>query len=68
MYSSPMRTNFGSTLFPGGFVGSNANRRPETWGNLPSSLGYCETPFSRASIICAPDVPIEFRYVYSVNN
>lgn len=35
-------------------LGSNANLVPETQGNLPSILGYMETPFSIASCTWRP--------------
>jgi len=48
-YSSPILTNSLSTLLPGLFWLSNANRIPLTWGKRPSSFGHWLTPFSRHS-------------------
>ncbi len=35
-------------LCPAGYFGSKLNAMPLTAGNLPSSAGYLETPFSSA--------------------
>lgn len=47
-------TRLGSTLWPLGLLGSNPNSMPATWGNRPSSLGYADTPFSKAWSSCWP--------------
>lgn len=49
-------TRVGSTLWPLGLLGSNPNSMPATWGNRPSSLGYADTPFSKAWSSCWPVV------------
>lgn len=49
-------TRLGSTLWPLGLLGSNPNSMPATWGNRPSSLGYADTPFSKACSSCWPVV------------
>lgn len=54
MYEPWTLTCLGSIRWPGGFIGSNPNEMPDTWGNRPSSVGYIDTPFSRAATTWRP--------------